>query len=137
MKKKKVVKKIKHKFSKKQIKWFHKTVEKWKKRYHLTDWIITEKFSDRLSDEDSEIKDALAICVADDVYHKATITFYPEILSYKKEHWSREYVINCIKHEVAHILTAKISSLALDRHATEKQINEEIESLTQKISIIT
>ena len=136
MKKKKVVKRIKHKFSKRQIKWFHETVGKWLKRYHLTDWIITEKFSDKSSESDGE-KDALAICQPDDVYHKATITFYPEILDLKKEHWSGSYVENCIKHEVAHILTAKIASLALDRHATEKQINEEIESLTQKISVIT
>jgi hypothetical protein len=102
----------------------------------LTDWIITEKFSDKSSESDGE-KDALATCQPDDVYHKATITFYPEILDLKKEHWSGSYVENCIKHEVAHLLVAKIASLALDRHATEKQIDDEVESLTQRISIIT
>jgi predicted SprT family Zn-dependent metalloprotease len=109
----------------------------WIEKYHLTDWIVTIEYSD------TECKDCdvewtiLANTTPNHVYHKSLIIFYPAILKWRDNKGRWEFVRNCIKHEVAHILTSKIAELAFDRYSTEKQIIDEIESLTQRISIIT
>ena len=119
----------------KAMKLYTWLVEKWAEEYLLSNWVIIVRFSETPSvTKWEEEKDTLADCTPDTVYSKATITFYPEILKWKYCGW---YIENCVKHEVCHLLTAKISDLAIDRYSTEKQIEEEIEALTQKISVIT
>lgn len=127
---KKVEKKV---WDSKKIKWFTETTEKWLKKCYLTDWIILYKFEEKNSDE---WDDVLATTNSDSTYHEAEIKFFPTILKASSKWWSSEYVEWKIKHEVCHMITEKISDLALNRHTTKKEIDDEIETLTQKISII-
>ena len=128
---------VKKKWEPKIIKFFNEVVSKYQKKYCISDWIIILQFLEEPSTIDTEQSQILATTAADDVYHKAIIKFYPELLKDRDKKYSGAYVENCIKHELCHIITAKLCNLALDRHSTEKEINEEIESLTQKISIIS
>ena len=120
--------------------WFDDETMKWAKEAHLTDWIITVRFWLKSFEEEMKVWDlnwvALAATSPDPTYKKATITYYPSIL--EEYHWNRHpsYTVNCIKHEVCHLLTAKIWEIAKDRYSSEKDIDNEIETLTQTISIL-
>lgn len=121
------------------INWFDNETMKWLKRMNLNDWIVTIRFNLKEYEEwDKITRDwtTLATCEPDSVYNKAVITYYPSIL--EEYNWPRhpEYTVNCIKHEVCHLITAKIWDIARDRHATEQEINNEIENLTQKLSVL-
>lgn len=121
------------------INWFDSETRKWLKRMNLNDWIVTVRFSLQPYEEWNKVArddTTLATCEPDSVYNKAVITYFPSIL--EEYNWPRhpEYTINCIKHEVCHLITAKIWEIAKDRHATEQEINNEIENLTQKLSIL-
>lgn len=116
-----------------KIEWFTYTTNKWLDKCYLSDWIIIYKFEENNSDDWDDI---LATTNSDSVYHEADIRFFPTILKASANGWKSDYVEWKIKHEVCHMLTEKISDLALNRHSTKKEIDDEIESLTQKISII-
>jgi len=132
------MKKVKKVWNSELIKTFTNIAEKWLTKYCLDDWVVVYSFNEESCPKENWDTDTvLATTTADWVYHKATIIFYPEILQNKKSKIFSKYTENCIKHEIAHLLTNKIADLANDRYATAKQIEEEIESLTQKISIVT
>lgn len=122
------------KWSKKRIDKYNDIVAKWITNYHLDEWVVTIKFEETDKAEEKWMI-ILADTIADPVYLKATITFYPEILKTEKDN-SNEYTENCIKHEVSHLLTSEISDIAHNRYATEDEIDNAIERLTQRISII-
>lgn len=120
--------------------WFEKETLKWVDLVHLTDWIVTVRFWLKPFEEEMKIWDgnwvALATTSPDPTYKKAVITYYPSILEEYK--WARHpsYTVNCIKHEVCHMITAKIWEIAKDRYASEKEIDNEIETLTQTLSVL-
>lgn len=134
VKKKKVSKKI---WTEKKIKWFTEEVDRWVKKYFLDDWVIILKFEDRDKIPDEQWWIVAADTQPNSVYHKATIYFYPAILENEKEKWSWPQVVNNIKHELVHLITGRLSDLAIDRYSTKQQIEDEVELLTQKISVIT
>jgi hypothetical protein len=125
---------------KKVIDWFNNETRKWINRMNLNDWIITVKFSIKpFEDEYWETTSwwiALASTSPDAVYKKATIVYYPSILDEYNWHRHPSYTINCVKHEVCHLLTAKIWEIAKNRYSSENEINNEIETLTQTLSIL-
>lgn len=133
--KKKVSKKI---WTEEKIKWFDEECQKWVKNYYLQDWVIRLSFEEKdVSDSDWTWWKTAASTDANSVYHKAVIKFYPTILKNSEKKWSGEETINSIKHELVHLITQEINDLAHDRYSTEKQINDAIEVLTQRISVIT
>lgn len=137
MKKKVLKKKLKKVWDKAKIKWVTDEVDKWVKTYRLTAWVIILRFQEKDKEPDEQWWVVAAETSSNPTYLKATITFYPAILLSDKERYNWEQTINNIKHELCHLLTEKFSNMAKDRYATEKQIDDELETLVQTLSIIT
>lgn len=137
MKKKVVRKKVKKVWSNAMIKWFTAETEMWIKKYRITNWIVTTRFEEKDRKPDKNWWFTAADTDANPTYMKASIAFYPAILENDKDRYNCEKTINDIKHELCHLLTEKFYNLACDRYATKKQLDDEIETLTQTIAVIT
>ena len=132
------MKKKKKFWTKQLIKMVDDEVKKMIKRLYLDDWVIKLNFEEENVEDNWNDYKVAASTTAEWTYHKATISFYPLIiwkstLKNKKLSLSDK---NCVDHEVCHLLTWKLNELASDRFITQKQLNDEIESVTQKLSII-
>lgn len=65
-------------------------------------------------------------------YKTADIWYYPLMEKMYKEK-KHSLLRQAITHEVAHIMTMGLADAALDRFASKKEIEKEIESLTESI----
>jgi hypothetical protein len=69
------------------------------------------------------------------VYKRATIWYYPIAIE-TYNNGREDILIQGITHEVSHILTEKLASLAVNRFAGEKELDDEVETLTETIAQI-
>lgn len=65
-------------------------------------------------------------------YKTADIWYYP-LMEKLYEEGKYSLLRQAITHEVAHILTTALADAALDRFSTKKEIDKEIEALTESI----
>lgn len=66
-------------------------------------------------------------------YKSASIYYYqPAIELFEKKRF--DILTQALTHEVAHILTEKLADLALERFVSKREIDSEVESLTETIA---
>lgn len=116
------------KTTKKHFELFKKECLELQNKYHLGHWTISFLWEDI----DSKGYDGAMI---ETYYTKhATLTLDTDI---NKENLGdkniEESVIESAKHEMIHLLCRDLVSLAYDRHASEKEIEKQEESLVRKI----
>lgn len=68
-------------------------------------------------------------------YKKATISVYKEVEELFEE-GQYDKILHALTHEIGHILTDKLMCLAFERHATNNQIIDADEELTEHIALI-
>jgi hypothetical protein len=115
-----------------QAKWF---VEEFQQKLNLQNWKFEIRFSKK---ENYNSKSSSWICAdiwVDPVYLKWNITLYPKLLEQRETVWLNVFR-EMIMHEMCHCLTEWLSNIAKSRYLQESEIDEECESLTQRIAIL-
>jgi hypothetical protein len=115
-----------------QAKWL---VEEFQQKLNLHDWKFEIRFSKK---ENYNSKSSSWVCAdiwVDPVYLKGNITLYPKLLE-QRETVGLSVFREMIMHEMCHCLTEWFSNIAKSRYLQESEIDEECESLTQRIAIL-
>jgi len=92
---------------------------------------ITVVFDDEDDTDEQGRKTQANIMVYDD-YRSIKVRIKPDLKTrYPDE---KKWILETLSHEMCHSLTNKLSTLALDRHATADQLRDADEELTERIS---
>lgn len=89
----------------------------------------------QITQDEVPVKDGMLMIRYDEIYRTAFITITPNAV-YLFNKGEMEPLHSGLVHEVGHIITNKLSELALSRHATKKQIRDSVEETTETIAIM-
>ena len=104
---------------------FKAECRKWVKEFELSNWSVIYEFK-KLDDMDA--------CLARAENYNATISLDIEIdTNFDYDMTLDDYIKQCAKHEVLHLLLGRVSLIAKSNGYTNKDFAEEEESLVRKL----
>ena len=109
-------------------KFIQETLVAIRKGAHLDDYEIGYRFSTKKRTEHN--REVCADINVDPEYLSAELTLYPEVIDlFRHDDSTRIKKVLC--HELAHIRTERLVSLATKRFASKEEIERELETLTE------
>lgn len=131
--------KKKYKWTKKEQKEIGDLISKYKQKLNLNSWEIDYKMHDGVPVVGDEVHGenfvSFSHITVTPAYEKADISFLPALLMVQRNGEGKDFE-NTVKHELSHCLTEELYQLSFSSFKTEKQCNDAVERLTQRISRI-